>query len=80
MNIDQDNLERVGVIKYEEFFRDFLEANKLCIFSSEVTQHWRSRKEWVIDGRPNFEFLSNHFGNFCLSYSICWVCSPSTCA
>ena len=78
--MDQDDLERVGVIKYEEFFRDFLEANKLCVFSSEVTQHWRSRKEWVKDGRPNFEFLSNHFGNFSFfvyRIRICWVCSPS---
>lgn len=60
-----DYLKRVGAIKYEEFFRDFLEANKVCIFSSELTEHWRSRKEWVTaDGKPNLEFLSNEFGNF----------------
>lgn len=59
-----DDLERVGAIKYEEFFRDFLEANQLCIFSSELTQHWRSRQEWVEDGKPNLDFLSNEFGNY----------------
>ncbi|KAL9958455.1 hypothetical protein ACROYT_G035470 [Oculina patagonica] len=58
-----DDLERVGAIKYEEFFRDFLEPNQLCIFSSELTQHWRSRKEWVKDGKPNLDFLSNEYGH-----------------
>ena len=59
-----DDLERVGTIKFEEFFRDFLEANQPCVFSSDVTEHWRSRQEWVIDRRPDFEFLSKEFGNF----------------
>lgn len=59
-----DDLERLGAIEYEKFFRDFLKANQLCIFSSELTQHWRSRKEWVEDGKPNLDFLSNEFGNY----------------
>lgn len=58
-----DDLERIGTIKYEEFFRDFLEANQPCVFSSEVTEHWRSRQEWIIDQRPHFEFLSKEFGD-----------------
>lgn len=58
-----DDLKRVGAIKYEEFFRDFMETNQLCIFSSELTKDWRSRKEWVKDGKPNFDFLSKEFGN-----------------
>ena len=57
-----DDLERVGTIKYEEFFREFLEPNQLCIFSSELTKDWRSRKEWIIDGRPNFDLLLKEFG------------------
>ena len=57
-----DDLQRLGTIKHEEFFRDYLEANQLCIFSSELTKHWRSREEWVSDGRPNVEFLSKEFG------------------
>jgi len=57
-----DDLERVGTVKYEEFFRDFLEPNQLCIFSSELTKDWRSRKDWVTDGRPNFDLLSKEFG------------------
>ena len=63
-----DDLERVGCIKYEEFFRDYLEANQLCIFSSELTKHWRSRKEWVTDGKPNLGFLANKFGEFSYLY------------
>lgn len=59
-----DDLKRVGAIKYEEFFEDFLETNQLCIFSSELTQHWRSRKEWVEDGKPNLDFLTKEFGNY----------------
>lgn len=58
-----DDLKRVGAIKYEEFFRDFMETNQFCIFSSELTKDWRSRKEWVKDGKPNFDFLSKEFGN-----------------
>ena len=57
-----DDIERIGSIKYEEFFRSYLEANQLCIFSSELTKHWRSRNEWVSNGRPNLEFLSKTFG------------------
>lgn len=58
-----DDVERVGAITYEDFFRDYLEANQLCVFSTEVTQHWRSRKEWVMNGRPHLEILSNQFGH-----------------
>lgn len=70
-----DDLERIGTIKYEEFFRDFLEPNQPCVFSSEVTEHWRSRQEWIIDQRPHFEFLSKEFGNFNIHffYSACMV-------
>lgn len=58
-----DDVERVGAITYEDFFRDYLEANQLCVFSTEVTEHWRSRKEWVMNGRPYLEILSNQFGH-----------------
>lgn len=58
-----DDIERIGSLKYEEFFRNYLEANQLCIFSSELTKHWRSRNEWVSNGRPNLEFLSKTFGH-----------------
>ena len=59
-----DDLKRVGAINYKEFFEVFLETNQLCIFSSQLTQHWRSRKEWVKDGKPDLDFLSKEFGNY----------------
>ena len=57
-----DDVTRVHTITYGDFFRDFLLANQLCVFSSEITEDWRSRKEWVTNGKPNLEFLSNRFG------------------
>ena len=57
-----DDVTRVHAITYGNFFRDFLEANQLCVFSSEITEDWQSRKEWVTNGKPNLEFLSNQFG------------------
>ncbi|KAF4520585.1 hypothetical protein B566_EDAN005996, partial [Ephemera danica] len=52
-------------ISYEEFFEQFLVGNQPCIFESDFTSHWKSRKEWVLQdsGMPNFEFLSNTFGS-----------------
>ncbi|XP_020620520.1 jmjC domain-containing protein 4-like isoform X2 [Orbicella faveolata] len=58
-----DDLKRIGAIKCREFFEFFLETNQLCIFSSELTQHWRSRKEWVKDGKPDLDYLSKEFGH-----------------
>ncbi|XP_067018397.1 2-oxoglutarate and iron-dependent oxygenase JMJD4-like isoform X3 [Acropora muricata] len=58
-----DDVTRMHTITYGDFFRDFLLANQLCVFSSEITEDWRSRKEWVTNGKPNLEFLSNRFGH-----------------
>lgn len=58
-----DDVTRVHTITYGDFFKDFLLANQLCVFSSEITEDWRSRKEWVTNGKPNLEFLSNRFGH-----------------
>jgi len=59
-----DDLKRIGAVTYKEFFEFFLETNQLCIFSTELTQHWRSRKEWVKDGKPDLDYLSKEFGNY----------------
>ena len=65
-----DDLKRVDFIKYEHFFHNFLKQNKLCIFSSALTKHWRSRNEWVRDGKPNFDFLTSAFGNSLFSFLV----------
>ena len=54
--------ERIEAIRYDEFFSQFMLSNKMCVFSNEMTRSWRSRKEWVRNGKPNFEFLSDRFG------------------
>jgi len=54
-----------GNISYEEFFSRYLSVNKPCILSQEMTANWKSRLEWVDgNGKPNFEFLKEYFGNF----------------
>lgn len=48
---------------YNDFLRNVLLSNQLCVLTSEATVNWRSRKEWVSkDGSPNFEFLCKAFG------------------
>ena len=59
---DNDTLERLGPIGYDDFFKDYLMQNRLCIFSSDLTKNWRSRLEWVKDSRPDYDFLEKSFG------------------
>ncbi|XP_076063690.1 jumonji domain containing 4 [Oratosquilla oratoria] len=50
-------------ISYEEFFREYIEGNKPCIFNQNFTSSWKARKEWVTcDGSPNVDFLEEKFG------------------
>lgn len=52
-------------ICYDEFFRSFLLRNKPCLLGKHATEHWRSRKEWVLDdGTPNFEYIEAAFGKW----------------
>ncbi len=51
-------------ISYEEFCTEFLEANQPCMFTSELTSHWKCRKDWVTNqNTPNWDFLQTNFGN-----------------
>ncbi|XP_072426144.1 2-oxoglutarate and iron-dependent oxygenase JMJD4 isoform X2 [Chiloscyllium punctatum] len=59
---------------YSQFFRDFLLPNFPCILSPEFTEGWRSRQEWVKgDGKPDFEHLLKHFGDFVVPVANCDV-------
>ncbi|XP_020371648.1 2-oxoglutarate and iron-dependent oxygenase JMJD4 [Rhincodon typus] len=59
---------------YSQFFRDFLLPNFPCILSPEFTEGWRSRQEWVKgDGKPDFEHLLKHFGDFIVPVANCDV-------
>ena len=54
-----DKIEDIG---YDEFVMRYMLPNRLCVFSKEVTKSWKSRSEWVENGKPNLRFLSERFG------------------
>ncbi|XP_070570490.1 2-oxoglutarate and iron-dependent oxygenase JMJD4-like [Ptychodera flava] len=59
-------------ISYDEFFMDYMLANKPCMFRSFVTANWKSRAEWVADdGMPNFDFLEEKFGDATVPVADC---------
>lgn len=50
-------------LSYDEFFREYLEKNTPCVFSSRFTEEWRARRAWVAgDGTPDVDYLVRHFG------------------
>ncbi|XP_064112142.1 2-oxoglutarate and iron-dependent oxygenase JMJD4-like isoform X1 [Macrobrachium nipponense] len=51
-------------ISYDDFFREFLEKNKPCVFSSEFTREWRARSDWVTPiGIPDVQYFVEQFGD-----------------
>ncbi|XP_071448147.1 2-oxoglutarate and iron-dependent oxygenase JMJD4 [Hetaerina americana] len=51
-----------GDVPYSEFFHKYMANNIPCIFEESVTKSWLSRKLWVKDELPNFEYLRENFG------------------
>lgn len=50
-------------LSYDEFFREYLEKNRPCVFSARFTEGWRTRRAWVAaDGTPDVDYLARHFG------------------
>lgn len=49
-------------ITYGQFFTNFLLENRPCVFQSDITREWRCRREWNMNGAPNFEILLELFG------------------
>ncbi|XP_022079335.1 jmjC domain-containing protein 4-like isoform X2 [Acanthaster planci] len=59
-------------IYYDEFFSRFLIPNKPCVFGPHITREWRAVQEWVMeDGRPNFDFLAQNFGDAVVPVADC---------
>ena len=50
----------------EEFFGKFLLTNKPCLFDAQMTREWRSRREWVTEGKPDVKYLKTMFGMYLL--------------
>ena len=47
-------------LEYSDFFCNFLLRNRPCLFSSEFTKNWASRRDWVTGGEgstPNLNFI-----------------------
>ena len=56
------NFQPRDPISYTSFFQNYLLPNLPCLLSAKVTENWLSRKDWVLDGAPNFEVLKEKFG------------------
>lgn len=56
-------IDRLENISYETFFTDYLNKNVPCIISIENIKTWHSSMDWIVDGKPNFDFLEQMFGN-----------------
>ena len=54
-----------GQYTWTEMFGKFVLPGKPFLLSSEFTEDWISRKEWVLkDGTPNIERLVEKYGIF----------------
>ncbi|XP_046555323.1 2-oxoglutarate and iron-dependent oxygenase JMJD4-like [Haliotis rubra] len=56
---------------YEEFFLQYLLPNRPCVMSAKCTEGWRSRREWVQQGRPHLDFFISHFGSATVPVADC---------
>lgn len=49
---------------YLEFYFRYLLPGRPCIFAANLTENWRSMREWIEpNGRPNLKFLMENFGS-----------------
>ena len=56
-------VDRISIEITQNQFQDlYLNPNKPCVLTEVFTRDWRSRREWVHNGKPNFEYLSDKFG------------------
>lgn len=56
-------VERIdSTVTYNDFFSKYLIRNKPCIINLQSTENWPCRREWVLNGAPNFEVLRTLFG------------------
>eukprot|EP00794_Sanderia_malayensis_P017460 gene17460-19207_t len=51
------------LLAVEDFHKLYLSGNKPCVLHKDLTKDWRSRQEWVVNGKPNFSHLREHFGS-----------------
>jgi len=78
-SIDEDTcvsniVERIdSTVTYNDFFYKYLIHNKPCIINLQATENWPCRREWVLDGAPNFEVLRTLFGMWKITELYCTI-------
>ncbi|XP_034190454.1 jumonji domain containing 4 [Osmia lignaria lignaria] len=58
-------------ITYDEFFSKYINLNKPCIFKSNITENWSCRRQWNLDGAPDFDVLDILYGNCVVPVADC---------
>lgn len=54
--------EIAGNITYNDFFTNYIMKNQPCIIKN-VANEWESTNQWIFNGRVNFGYLSEKYGN-----------------
>ncbi|EZA49639.1 hypothetical protein DMN91_006417 [Ooceraea biroi] len=68
----QNTIDRIdSTVTYNDFFSKYLIPNRPCIISSQATESWPCRREWVLDGAPNFNVLRTLFGHSVVPVADC---------
>jgi len=56
-------------ISYADFYRDYLQANRPCLFNQKLTTDWDAVRDWVVGGGRagnvhtiNYDFLTEKYG------------------
>ncbi|XP_014282323.1 2-oxoglutarate and iron-dependent oxygenase JMJD4 [Halyomorpha halys] len=57
-------------IVYSDFYRHFLHQNVPCIIKN-LTSDWECQRMWVLNNKPNLEYLDSHFGNASVPVANC---------
>ncbi|XP_071873753.1 jumonji domain containing 4 [Bombus fervidus] len=58
-------------ITYDDFFSKYLMENKPCIFKPNITENWSCKRQWNLDGAPDFDVLDISFGDCIVPVADC---------
>lgn len=59
-----ENVKRIDPLRvtFAQFFSEFLLLGQPCVISSDLSDSWQCRRDWVANKRINTEFLRDNFG------------------
>ncbi|XP_072751632.1 2-oxoglutarate and iron-dependent oxygenase JMJD4 [Anoplolepis gracilipes] len=68
-----DTIERIeeSTVTYNDFFSKYLIPNKPCVINFQATENWPCRRDWVLNGEPNFQVLRTLFGHTVVPVADC---------